>query len=269
MSLTGASTTPWPRSARTPTRRPAPPRRSRRRSSPPRRRFPRSSGTRWPGRRSTGRGCSRCSSWAAWRCRPDLFHRPWAAHRRTPRHRKAAMPLSPPPPPQGGYAPAPPQGPGPRPALPYGQPGYGPPPGPGYPAGGYGPGYPPGGGYGPPPPRQGGGFVSGALGGLGGAVLGNILYDKFGHPHTPEGQPFPMPPQGADHAQRGPARLHRRTGRTARPPNRTTPTRAPVPTGETSPIPADSPPPIGNQTTPAHRRVDEDTHREPRQRQLG
>jgi hypothetical protein len=33
--------------------------------------------------------------------------------------------------------------------------------------------------------------VSGALGGLGGAVLGNILYDKFGRPH-----PGPEMPQG-------------------------------------------------------------------------
>jgi uncharacterized membrane protein YgcG len=119
----------------------------------------------------------------------------------------AASQPQPQPQPQGGYAPAPQGGypaagpaPGPRPAPPYGgRPGYAPPPGPGYPAGGPGPGYPAG-GYGAPPPQQGGGgFVSGALGGLGGAVLGNILYDKFGRPHTPEGHPLPMPPQGSEH----------------------------------------------------------------------
>ena len=68
----------------------------------------------------------------------------------------------------------------------YGQPGYGQP---GYGQPGYGqPGYGPG--YGPPPPQPsgGGGFISGALGGIGGAIAGNILYDKFGRPHeTPAG----------------------------------------------------------------------------------
>ena len=111
-----------------------------------------------------------------------------------------AGPQTPPP----GYAPAPPSsaapgyapggqpgyGRGPRPAAPVGGPaGYG--PGPSSPAGGYPAGY----GAPPPPPQQGGGFVSGMLGGLGGAVVGNILYDKFGRPHTPEGQP--LPPQSS------------------------------------------------------------------------
>lgn len=53
----------------------------------------------------------------------------------------------------------------------YGQPGYGQP---GYGQPGYGPGYGQQGG--------GGGFMSGLLGGLGGAVAGNYLYDQFrGH----------------------------------------------------------------------------------------
>jgi uncharacterized membrane protein YgcG len=72
-------------------------------------------------------------------------------------------------------------GPQVRPAAP---PGYGPQPPPGYgpqPPPGYGPG-----GYAPPQQGGGGGFLSGALGGLGGAVVGNILYDRFGRPH-PEG----------------------------------------------------------------------------------
>jgi uncharacterized membrane protein YgcG len=93
-----------------------------------------------------------------------------------------------------GPAPAPGYGPAPRPpAPPAAKPGYAPgvpptaspgygPAGPpvansGYPAGGYGYGAP------PPPQSPGGGFMSGALGGLGGAIVGNILYDKFGHPH--------------------------------------------------------------------------------------
>ena len=75
---------------------------------------------------------------------------------------------------------------------------------------GYGPGAGPGPGYGGPPPRQGGGFVSSALGGIGGAVVGNILYDQFGRPHTPEGHPIqgdvagshgvinPSTPEGTD-----------------------------------------------------------------------
>ena len=81
-------------------------------------------------------------------------------------------------------------GPNPNPA------GYGPNPNRGMPPqgyppqGGYGPGGSPPPGYGPgygPPPQQGGGggFVQGALGGLGGAIVGNILYDKFGRPHDP------------------------------------------------------------------------------------
>jgi|GEM_PF-2760361 len=83
--------------------------------------------------------------------------------------------------PQGTPGPTPPgprPGPGqqPPPGYGYGQPnapGYGPPPAPGY-------------GYGPPPQQGGGGLLSGALGGLGGAIAGNILYDQFGRRH--EGQ---------------------------------------------------------------------------------
>jgi uncharacterized protein len=99
--------------------------------------------------------------------------------------------------PEPGYAPAaappyapPGPGPGVRPAGPVGNPGYG-----------YGPraGYPqqPG-NYGPQPQQGGGGFMSGMLGGLGGAVVGNILYDKFGRPH-------PAPSQGGEgsHAEHG------------------------------------------------------------------
>lgn len=90
-----------------------------------------------------------------------------------------------PPPQQGWPQPQPRQPepgtiPPPRPA----QTGYGPPPA------GYGPGYGPGPGYPPPPPQHGGGlgsFAAGALGGLGGAIAGNILYDQFGRPHHPDG----------------------------------------------------------------------------------
>ncbi|HEX8203320.1 MAG TPA: TPM domain-containing protein [Isosphaeraceae bacterium] len=78
-------------------------------------------------------------------------------------------------------------GPSGRPAPPVGgPPGYGPAGRPVGGAPGYGPGpaYPAAGGYGPPPPQGGGGgFLSSALGGLGGAIAGNILYDKFGRPH--------------------------------------------------------------------------------------
>jgi uncharacterized protein len=35
--------------------------------------------------------------------------------------------------------------------------------------------------------------LSGALGGLGGAIAGNILYDKFGRPHDHEGNPVQVP----------------------------------------------------------------------------
>ncbi|QEH38301.1 hypothetical protein OJF2_68990 [Aquisphaera giovannonii] len=56
-----------------------------------------------------------------------------------------------------------------------GGPGYGPGPGPGY---GAGPGYGYGGGYG-----RGGGFFSNMLGGLGGALAGNWLYDQFSGRH--------------------------------------------------------------------------------------
>jgi len=101
--------------------------------------------------------------------------------------------------PQTGYdmPPSQPQGFGTIPPGGYGAPGggYGAgthPPGSGGPGPyGYGPapGYPAA-GYGAPPPRQGGGFISSALGGIGGAVVGNILYDQFGRPHTPEGHPI-------------------------------------------------------------------------------
>ncbi len=70
-------------------------------------------------------------------------------------------------------------------------PGYGPQrPNPG-PAPGYGYGQPPAPapGYGPPPQQGGGGFMSGVLGGLGGAIAGNILYDKFGRAIPQEGYP--------------------------------------------------------------------------------
>ena len=103
----------------------------------------------------------------------------------------------------GGYGPNPNQagyGPNPNPNANRGVPpqGYAPPPGygqGGYPPPGYGPA-----GYGPPPQQGGGGgFIQGALGGLGGAVVGNILYDKFGRPHDPSNPP----PQGFPHHQGG------------------------------------------------------------------
>ena len=82
-----------------------------------------------------------------------------------------------------GYAP------GPNPNQAYG-PGYGPPPQGGYrpqPQAGYAPPPPGYGGYAPPPPA-GGGIMGSVLGGMGGAVLGNILYDKFGRAHeVPQG----------------------------------------------------------------------------------
>jgi uncharacterized membrane protein YgcG len=92
-----------------------------------------------------------------------------------------------------GYAPSP--GPASRAGVPP-QPGYGPQQGFGQQAGygaqaGYG--QPPG--YGPPPQRGGGGFVSGALGGLAGAVAGNIIYDQFGRPHEQH-----IPTQGSSGA---------------------------------------------------------------------
>lgn len=74
-------------------------------------------------------------------------------------------------------------------AQPGPRPGYGPqmPPAPG----GYGPPPAPGYGYGPPPPQQGGGgmggMVTGALGGLGGALAGNLLYDQMTHRHEGQG----------------------------------------------------------------------------------
>jgi uncharacterized protein len=57
--------------------------------------------------------------------------------------------------------------------------------GPGQPMGAQGPGQGPG--FGPgygPYPQRGGGFMSGLLGGLGGAIAGNWIYDQFrGHGH--------------------------------------------------------------------------------------
>ncbi len=88
--------------------------------------------------------------------------------------------VPPQPPPGYGQPPrqGPPQGYG-QPPQGYGQPqGYGPPP-PGYGQGGYA--QPPAAGGG-----MGGGLVTGALGGLGGAIVGNMIYDRFGRPH-PEG----------------------------------------------------------------------------------
>ncbi|MEO6811672.1 MAG: TPM domain-containing protein [Isosphaeraceae bacterium] len=91
--------------------------------------------------------------------------------------------------PGSGYAPAgvppyepPSPGPGVRPAGSVGNPGHGYGPQPGYPQ------QP--GNYGPPSQQVGGGagFMSGVLGGLGGAVVGNILYDKFGRPHPASSQ---------------------------------------------------------------------------------
>jgi uncharacterized membrane protein YgcG len=97
--------------------------------------------------------------------------------------RRSAAPAQPPRP---GYAPGPGPAPGPGYGAGYGQPGQGPGPGP---RPGYGPGLgpapAPGYGYGPPQPAAGGGaggFVSGALGGIGGAIVGNMIYDKFGRP---------------------------------------------------------------------------------------
>lgn len=64
-----------------------------------------------------------------------------------------------------------------RPSMPPGGPGG--PPHDGYGGGGHG------GGYGP----RGGGFLSGMFGGLGGAILGNWMYDRFNRPggHYPTG----------------------------------------------------------------------------------
>lgn len=125
------------------------------------------------------------------------FRRPQAAPARMAPQGPAQAPAGNPP---GGYAPRPGPAPG---GYGYG-PGQAPAPGPGYPGGpAYGPAA--------PPPRQGGGFVSGMLGGLGGAVVGNILYDKFGRPlehgashehgvppgSYPAGSTPPMPPDQA------------------------------------------------------------------------
>jgi hypothetical protein len=126
----------------------------------------------------------------------------------------APIPSTPPMPGPGPVRPAGPQQaprPGPPPGY-GGQPGYGPAPGSGPPQ------YPTGPGYAVPPQAPqggggGGGFVSGALGGLGGAVLGNILYDKFGRPHP--GQEIPPGGTGAGafpHPEHG-------TGDTAWPPD--------------------------------------------------
>lgn len=73
------------------------------------------------------------------------------------------------------------------------QPGYAPQrpaPGPGYGPQQAGPGYAPA----PPQGGGGGGFMSGMLGGLGGAVLGNVLYDHLGRPVSPETHPQGYPP---------------------------------------------------------------------------
>lgn len=77
----------------------------------------------------------------------------------------------------------------------FGGPGYGGGGGPGY--GGGGPGYGGGGG------ARGGGFMSGLLGGVGGAVAGNWLYDKFGRSHQAgyggaPAEPGAAPEQGGD-----------------------------------------------------------------------
>lgn len=76
----------------------------------------------------------------------------------------------------------------------------------------------PGYGYGPPqPPARGGGlgsFVTGALGGAAGAVVGNVIYDQFGRPHPAQGadagggHPFPSgtgiePPVGTNRGDAG------------------------------------------------------------------
>jgi uncharacterized membrane protein YgcG len=115
--------------------------------------------------------------------------------------------------------------------APAGQPGYGP-PGPGAPPPGprpgYGPAPPPGYGYGSGPPPAaggGGGFLSGALGGLGGAIAGNILYDKFGRPHpTPSDTDVPhahgagaLPPEGGPWPQPDPDTGAAGTGSTPTP----------------------------------------------------
>lgn len=105
------------------------------------------------------------------------------------------------PPPQQGYPP--PQQGYPSPQQPHAQqqqqrpPGYQPPPQPGYPPGGYP--------QQPQAPAQGGGgggFVSGMLGGAAGAVVGNILYDKFGRPQPASAAPPPAsPPQSPGYSQ--------------------------------------------------------------------
>ena len=94
--------------------------------------------------------------------------------------------------------------------YPGGQPGAPPGPRPGYgPQAGFGPQAPPAPGYGyGPPPQQGGGgggmggLVTGALGGLGGAIAGNMIYDQMTHhqggqgpAHVPGGV---VPPAGSN-----------------------------------------------------------------------
>jgi uncharacterized membrane protein YgcG len=112
----------------------------------------------------------------------------------------------------GGPSSAQPYQPQPQPQAP---PGYAPQ----RPGSGYGhqtPGYgydlpQPNLGYGPAPqPQQGGGgFASGMLGGIGGAILGNVIYDHLGRPvpqeNHPQGFPLPhnaaqMPIPGAGHS---------------------------------------------------------------------
>ncbi|HEY4003330.1 MAG TPA: TPM domain-containing protein [Candidatus Xenobia bacterium] len=65
---------------------------------------------------------------------------------------------------------------------------------------GYGPQYGPG--YGPP--QQGGGFMSSFLGGAGGAIAGNALYDHFEHRSGNAGYMPPVEPGGGGFAPAAP-----------------------------------------------------------------
>ena len=136
------------------------------------------------------------------------------------------------PPPQPGYRPAP-------------QPGYAPGPQPGY-----GPGPQPGYAYPPPAGGRRRRLLSGVLGGAAGAVAGNILYDKFGHPHEAPGVPPHIP------ARSVPRRIppgRTRGARVALPP--------PLPVRPTTPTPAaaatGAPPsrPPNPMSTPRRRRL--------------
>ncbi|MFO0953601.1 MAG: TPM domain-containing protein [Isosphaeraceae bacterium] len=129
--------------------------------------------------------------------------------------RRPAVPEAPGAPPQHpeplvhpsepGYVPTPPPGPG-----------YGPPPGPGY---GYGYGAPA-----PAPAAGGGGVVSSVLGGMGGALLGNVLYDRFARPHD-------APPEPPPHMYDAAAPLHTGWPQAGEPQN--TDASAPTPPEET------------------------------------